>query len=108
MEYSIPSITMQAGVMLEYSYDEAQTLLKENLSIAESKLVRKPATRAYLIGAAAAGMTHSFFLQAFNTEDLAFLRDQVITTEVNMARVFNFDVKSRRAATKAETIPAPS
>ena len=29
-------------------------------------------------------------------EDLDHLRDNVITVEVNMARVYNFDVKVRR------------
>ena len=28
--------------------------------------------------------------------DLAFLRDQFTTTEVNMARVYNWDVRQRR------------
>jgi hypothetical protein len=29
-------------------------------------------------------------------EDLEFLRDQIITAEVNIARIFNFDVRRRR------------
>ncbi|KUF89105.1 hypothetical protein AM588_10002043 [Phytophthora nicotianae] len=29
-------------------------------------------------------------------EDLSFLRDQIITTEVNIARIFNHDVRRRR------------
>ena len=29
-------------------------------------------------------------------DDMGFLRDQITTTEVNMARVFNWDVKERR------------
>lgn len=28
--------------------------------------------------------------------DLAFLRDSIITTEVNIARIFNHDVRRRR------------
>ena len=31
-------------------------------------------------------------------DDMGFLRDQITTTEVNMARVFNWDVKQRRDA----------
>ena len=31
-------------------------------------------------------------------DDMGFLRDQITTTEVNMARVFNWDVKQRRNA----------
>ena len=29
-------------------------------------------------------------------DDLQFLKDQIITSEVNMARVFNYDVRRRR------------
>lgn len=36
-------------------------------------------------------------------EDLAYLRDQITTMEVNTARVYNWDVKQRRLArAKAE------
>ena len=35
-------------------------------------------------------------------EDLDHLRDNVITVEVNMARVFNYDVKRRRDEKKPE------
>lgn len=35
-------------------------------------------------------------MQAQIEADLAFLRDQIITTEVNIARIFNFDVRRRR------------
>ena len=34
-------------------------------------------------------------------DDMGFLRDQITTTEVNMARVFNWDVKERRKAKDA-------
>ena len=60
-----------ANVMLEYSYDEALEMLNRNLAGANQKL-------------------------ANCTEDLQFLRDQIITSEVNMARVFNYDVRRRR------------
>ena len=33
---------------------------------------------------------------ATTIDDMGFLRDQITTTEVNMARVFNWDVKNRR------------
>ena len=39
-------------------------------------------------------------------EDQALLRDQITTTEVNMARVFNWDVKERRKAKAAEASEA--
>jgi len=61
-----------ANVMLEYSYDEALEMLNKNLAGATQKMNNC-------------------------SEDLQFLRDQIITSEVNMARVFNFDVRRRRA-----------
>ncbi|CAM9386399.1 unnamed protein product [Bubo scandiacus] len=59
-----------ANVMLEYDIDEAQALLEKNLSTATRNL-------------------------DLLEEDLDFLRDQFTTTEVNMARVYNWDVKRR-------------
>ncbi|XP_061454618.1 prefoldin subunit 3 [Rhineura floridana] len=60
-----------ANVMLEYDIDEAQALLEKNLSTATRNLESLE-------------------------EDLDFLRDQFTTTEVNMARVYNWDVKRRK------------
>ncbi|XP_063049737.1 prefoldin subunit 3 [Engraulis encrasicolus] len=59
-----------ANVMLEYDIDEAEALLEKNLSTASKNLESVE-------------------------EDLDFLRDQFTTTEVNMARVYNWDVKRR-------------
>ncbi|XP_075040458.1 prefoldin subunit 3 [Mixophyes fleayi] len=59
-----------ANVMLEYDIDDAQALLEKNLATATRNLVS-------------------------TEEDLDFLRDQFTTTEVNMARVYNWDVKRR-------------
>ncbi|XP_074134385.1 prefoldin subunit 3 isoform X3 [Sminthopsis crassicaudata] len=59
-----------ANVMLEYDIDEAQALLEKNHYTATSNLESLE-------------------------EDLDFLRDQFTTTEVNMARVYNWDVKRR-------------
>lgn len=56
--------------MLEYDIDEAQALLEKNLLTATKNLDSLE-------------------------EDLDFLRDQFTTTEVNMARVYNWDVKRR-------------
>ncbi|KAI4344767.1 hypothetical protein L6164_011958 [Bauhinia variegata] len=60
-----------ANVMLEYSCDEANALLKKNLDNAKASL-------EVLIA------------------DLQFLRDQVTITQVTMARVYNWDVHQRR------------
>ncbi|KAL4648289.1 prefoldin subunit 3 [Arapaima gigas] len=59
-----------ANVMLEYDTDEAQLLLEKNLATASRNL-------------------------DLVEEDMDFLRDQFTTTEVNMARVYNWDVKRR-------------
>lgn len=67
-----------ANVMLEYPLDEAEVLLKQNMesAIANLKSVEY---------------------------DQDFLRDQLTTTEVNMARVYNWGVKKRQAEGKATT-----
>ncbi|KAH9533668.1 hypothetical protein CY35_18G064300 [Sphagnum magellanicum] len=60
-----------ANVMLEYTCEEAMELLTKNLDTANTSL-------------------------AAMVEDLYFLRDQITTTEVTIARVFNWDVHQRR------------
>jgi len=57
-----------ANVMLEYELDEAEQLLSNNLSSSEAILKEV-------------------------VSDMEFLRDQITTTEVNMARVHNWNVK---------------
>ncbi|GLV31821.1 merry-go-round [Carabus blaptoides fortunei] len=61
-----------ANVMLEYTLEDAEKLLSSNIVAATRDL----------------GCVE---------HDLDFLRDQFTTTEVNMARVFNWDVKRRQA-----------
>ncbi|KAE8681160.1 putative prefoldin subunit 3 [Hibiscus syriacus] len=60
-----------ANVMLEYSCEEATSLLKKNLENAKASL-------EVLIA------------------DLQFLRDQVTITQVTIARVYNWDVHQRQ------------
>ncbi|XP_010558452.1 PREDICTED: probable prefoldin subunit 3 [Tarenaya hassleriana] len=60
-----------ANVMLEYSCEEATTLLKNNLENAKASL-------KVLVA------------------DLQFLRDQVTITQVTIARIYNWDVHQRR------------
>ena len=57
--------------MLEYTYEDAKNLLTTNLDNARGKLAQ------------AAG-------------DLVVVRDQIVITEVNIARVYNFNVRKRR------------
>ena len=62
-----------ANTMLEYSIEEAVTLLSKNLNTAVVN----------------AGQLD---------EDLEYLSNQITTMEVNMARVYNWDFKRRKAA----------
>ena len=58
--------------MLEYPIEEAEQLLTKNFETANKNLQQID-------------------------KDLDFLRDQITTTEVNMARVYNWDVKRRQS-----------
>jgi len=62
-----------ANIMVEYSYDEAEKLLGRNREQAMTKL------------------------EAIQ-DDMVYLRDQCITAEVNIARIYNYDVRRRREA----------
>ncbi|XP_052755188.1 prefoldin subunit 3 isoform X2 [Galleria mellonella] len=70
---NIVYLWLGANVMLEYSLDDAEKLLTSNMATAKKNL-------------------------ECIEHDLDFLRDQWTTTEVNMARVYNWDVKRRQAA----------
>ncbi|XP_056629762.1 prefoldin subunit 3 [Diorhabda carinulata] len=66
-----------ANVMLEYTLEDAKKLLTENIAVATRNL-------------------------SYVEHDLDFLRDQFTTTEVNMARVFNWNVKKRQEKANAK------
>ncbi|KAL0212244.1 hypothetical protein RCL1_005870 [Eukaryota sp. TZLM3-RCL] len=66
-----------ADVMVEYSFEEALSLLTDNLEAAKQHRSR-------------------------SLEDLDFVRTQVTITEVNTSRVFNYDVKRRRSTTTVQ------
>lgn len=59
--------------MVEYPLEEAKTVLTNNLTTANKNLEQV-------------------------SKDLKFLKSQITTTEVNVARVYNYDVKQRRLA----------
>lgn len=67
-----------ANVMLEYTIDEAITLLNQRLKAANESL-------------------------RTTDEDLEFLRENITTMEVNTARVYNWDVQKRREQKEKET-----
>eukprot|EP01127_Copromyxa_protea_P004523 TRINITY_DN1437_c0_g1_i1.p1 TRINITY_DN1437_c0_g1~~TRINITY_DN1437_c0_g1_i1.p1 ORF type:complete len:184 (+),score=50.68 TRINITY_DN1437_c0_g1_i1:22-552(+) len=60
-----------ANVMVEYSHEEAVTLLSNNLEQGIKSLEKAE-------------------------DDLAYMKDQITVTEVNIARVYNWGVKQRR------------
>jgi len=68
------NLWLGANVMLEYTYKEAGDLLSKNLSHAQERLREVQS-------------------------DLLFLRDQITTSEVNVARMFNHDVMLRKQKT---------
>jgi len=72
-----------ANVMVEYTCDEAALLLARNVANCKANL---------------AGLDR----------DLDFIKDQITTTEVNIARIYNFDVKLRRASRASSSPPATS
>jgi prefoldin subunit 5 len=64
-----------ANVMMEYTLDEAEDLLSSNLATAQASLIEVDT-------------------------GLAFCREQLTTTEVNIARVYNYDVQQRRQVSR--------
>jgi prefoldin subunit 5 len=68
----IVNLWLGANVMLEYTYSEAIDFLQQNLSSAQTEF------------------------QSVQ-EDLALVRDQIVTSEVSMSRIFNWDVRRKRA-----------
>ncbi|GMI18496.1 hypothetical protein TrLO_g14660 [Triparma laevis f. longispina] len=72
------NLWLGANVMLEYTYEEALAYLTEKEVAAKEEYIQV-------------------------TEDLAFTRNQSITAEVNMSRIYNWDVKNRRDAKAMET-----
>lgn len=75
IDYTVGTVYLWLGanVMLEYTYDEAIQFLQNNYSRAQNELVNVNA-------------------------DLAFIRDQIVTSEVNISRIYNWDVRRKRVA----------
>jgi prefoldin subunit 5 len=67
----IVNLWLGANVMLEYTYEEAIDFLAQNLESAQREF--------HVV-----------------KEDLAFVRDQIVTSEVSMTRIFNWDVRKKR------------
>eukprot|EP01132_Coremiostelium_polycephalum_P005029 gene5029-6259_t len=67
-----------ANVMLEYSFEEAKAVLTKNKETVDRQL----------------GET---------IQDLGFVKDQITTTDVNVSRVYNYDVIQKRKTKSKET-----
>ena len=74
----IVNLWLGANVMLEYTYDEAIELLSSK---------EETAKKGY----------------EATIQDLAFTRNQIITAEVNISRIYNWDVRKKRAQRNAES-----
>jgi prefoldin subunit 5 len=77
--HGIVNLWLGANVMLEYTYEEAIAFLSEKLQVAERDLDEV-------------------------TTDLGFVRNQIITAEVSLSRIYNWDVRRRREQNEAEEI----
>ena len=71
----IVNLWLGANVMLEYTYEEAIDFLSSSLE------------------------THRGDFQSVH-DDLAFVRDQIVTCEVCMTRTYNWSVRKRRTLSK--------
>mmetsp|Transcript_4067 Transcript_4067/g.6113 ORF Transcript_4067/g.6113 Transcript_4067/m.6113 type:complete len:216 (-) Transcript_4067:708-1355(-) len=67
----IVNLWLGANVMLEYTYDEALELLTTKQGVAKKDYKEV-------------------------TEDLTFTRNQIITSEVNISRIYNWDIRRKR------------
>ncbi|KHJ74852.1 prefoldin subunit, partial [Oesophagostomum dentatum] len=76
------SIWLGANVMVEYELEKAKELLEKNRGSVQKAIKA---------------------LQAVDelTSELAFVKDQITTTEVNIAHVHNYGVKKRQQKTAA-------
>jgi prefoldin subunit 5 len=73
IDYTVGTVYLWLGanVMLEYTYDEAIDFLQKNYTRAQTELLNV-------------------------NDDLAFIRDQIVTSEVNISRIYNWDVRRKR------------
>lgn len=67
----IVNLWLGANVMLEYTYEEALELLTSKQTVAKRDYKEV-------------------------SEDLTFTRNQIITSEVNISRIYNWDIRRKR------------
>ncbi len=78
---NVASACVQANVMLEYPIEEGAAMLTQNLSTAKGSLTQVQS-------------------------ELDRVKDQITTIEVDMARVYNWDVQERRKVKATATTPS--
>lgn len=78
LDFSVGTVNLWLGanVMLEYTYQEALNFLTANYDTAVRELKE-------------------------SEQDLACCRDQIVTSEVTMSRIFNWDVRRKRQQSQA-------
>ena len=88
--------------MLEYSLDQAEDLLTKNFNQANLTMEQADTDLDFL--------KYFFFIkillfyfQILTNFFLNLIRDQITTTEVNIARVYNWDVKRRKNMKPSES-----
>jgi hypothetical protein len=105
----IVNLWLGANVMLEYTYDEALELLTSKQTVAK-KDFREVSCYAQL----SKRNCYSLLVTAWSkqcklllhfphkvVEDLTFTRNQIITSEVNISRIYNWDVRRKRELKRA-------
>ena len=71
------NLWLGANVMLEYTYQEAIELLESKIALSKKELEEV-------------------------TSDLSFTRNQIITAEVCISRIYNWDVRRKRQLLRSE------
>ena len=99
----------QANVMLEYTYAEGQALLQSNHDVRFDSLVSliaaphilRPDNKADMyqcVAVVSSALALSQIAErslAILASDLAFIKDQITVSEVNIARMHNYNVRLR-------------
>jgi hypothetical protein len=95
-----------ANVMVQYDYNDAEQLLTKNLSVRFTAflfLLRAPVL--ILLSVCVVSVRQNARTNIGSLEsDLSFLKEQITTTEVNIARVHNFRVAQKQAAAPTKSL----
>jgi hypothetical protein len=92
--------------MLEYSYEEGQALLSSNLEVQFLSQTHVITSSISLIFSSFASIQIAERSLSILTSDLAFIKDQITVSEVNIARLHNHNVRLRAQAKAKEQAKA--